>query len=116
MNCPFCDQALHCKQHWHTIEYGKYEEWDEYECPKTMCLKPRYPEYECCISVDNKMLSENYVLGSFYVIVNTWTNQTTIYNIDRAKRKGIEVARLLWLNVKNKEATLDKLRMIATFR
>lgn len=118
MNCPFCDKELHQFSHNHTLDSHVYREWDEYTCRNPVCWVSGgdFPRYECGVSSSGEMVCEKYALGDIYAKVNIWTKKTYVYKVVACMLfDELELPCLLWLNAKNKRATLDKLKTMIIF-
>jgi hypothetical protein len=115
MNCPFCEKEMPLFSHNHTSENQIYREWDEYICKNSECwVSPGgFPRYECGISSKGEPVIERYALENVYVTVDIWTNRTHVYKmIAYMLVDELELPCLIWLNAKNKRATLDKLKIL----
>ena len=115
MDCPFCYKEMPLFSHNHTKDNNIYKEWDEYICKNTSCwVSPGgFPRYECGISVSGEPVIEKYALGDIYVRVDIWTNRTYIYKmVAYMLLDELALPCLIWLNAKNKRATLDKLKIL----
>lgn len=120
MNCPFCHIRLYCRFDNSQITKGELIQWKDLHCINESCwVDGEFPRYKCSVAIkgeDGLLLSENFALDNLYVQCNSWAGTTTISKLKHcALIDEVVVPRLIWLNVKNFEATLDKLKIMVTF-
>lgn len=118
MICPFCENEMRFNSYNHTIQNYIYKQWGDYSCTSPSCwvVDGDFPRYRCGISVSGVLAYEEYALGNLFVKVNIWNKKTYIYKTEACMLLNeIEIPCLIWLNVKNKRATLNKLRVMVIF-
>lgn len=114
MNCPFCNKPL-----WQTgrqfVEDGNNINY--YACWNKECLADKdFPGYKCSQSQENILDTEEYAIASFYVKVDAKSNTSKIYKlVSCVLLDEIQIPRALWLNPKNFDETLDKLKFCVIF-
>lgn len=102
MNCPFCEQEMY-------FDGAKAELLHRYSCNNLNCMVNRdFPRYICVTDKENKLCSEEYALGGFYVKVSSYG--TRIFMLRSCVLgKEIAVPESLWLNPMNLGPSLDRL-------
>lgn len=111
MNCPFCHQEMYFDGY----VLGLNGECESYACHSISCLiNQDFPRYKCQVNKANKIVREEYGLGTFYVRV--YEEDSLVYQLKACMLFGeLKIARQLFLNRTNLDQTLDKLKMLAIF-
>lgn len=118
MKCPFCECPI--KTHdmydkacdWLKVAKPR---WTYYQCNEENCWdNGEFPRYMAMRDHNNNLISEEYIIGNFYVKV--YPTGTLIYkNVGGLLVDEVKVPTPIWLNVINIEATLDRLKMCVIF-
>lgn len=117
MICPFCKFDL--------LQTGR-EQLDElgicdsFACRWVHCtVNNDIPRYYCMIvktDTSNRLLEEEYAIDNLYIIVDGLNQTTKIYKLDSCiLLDEIKINRAEWLNHKNLETTLDRLKIVIMF-
>lgn len=113
MNCPFCQTELHKEGN---LYVGDENAWfNKYVCYTNACMVNNdFPRYKVLIDQDNNIWSQDYSIGKYYVKVTQ--EGTSIYGmVSFLLQDEVKIARPIWLNPINSQATLDKLKLLLIF-
>jgi hypothetical protein len=89
--------------------------YTSFACNESSCwVDGEFPRYMGLLDENNKMISQEYALESFYAKV--YPEGTCIYRMMHCMLMDeVKIPRALWLNLTNTDATLDKLKFCVTF-
>lgn len=107
INCPFCDRKL-CTRNW-------LKNVTHYVCENADCEYHSQSRYAESWSED-KIVTQIFMLDKFYIKVDFEENTTTISELDVIiLLNTVIIPRAQIFNVKNYQASLDKLKLMLTF-